>query len=452
MSGQQAGGRFRPAAIVAIGWVKLTSSRIGGRVRPPRRLIAIAVFALALAGAAGLCLAAGGCGFEHESASDEPEAAQARTLELARDACASAAAALLAGDREGFEGALRVEDADGGADAGAAARASLAETYEALSALPWRAFSFEVTPVDPAAGLYRIRGYGQLGAAGPPDRIGVVRYLVLRASGERVTVLADETPAGLRRRYLMALHDPVVVQRPGLVVLGDRRARDRVESVAAAAARARRRLSALGVSTRPAVVITVFASAEDVRDSLGIEEPAVRLVFFAYPALRVAGDPWSIQDVGVMGPWLRDAGDSLESAMTHELAHAFTVRWFAGSDHAPALLVEGIAQAAEGGSTTYLRREVASGNQLWPLPESFASEDLWAGNDAEAVGLGYEIGGSLVGYVLDRWGARKVRSFVQAVADAEPTEAGMDLALGEALGVAWREFYDDWRVWVLREP
>ena len=71
------------------------------------------------------------------------------------------------------------------------------------------------------------------------------------------------------------------------------------------------------------------------------------------------------------------------------------------------LLVEGIAQAAEGNPVTgFLRDEVTTGDQLWPLPESFADADVWEGAETDDVGLGYEIGGSLVDYVVSRWGAR----------------------------------------------
>ena len=60
-----------------------------------------------------------------------------------------------------------------------------------------------------------------------------------------------------------------------------------------------------------------------------------------------------------------------------------------------------------------------------------------------------QVGGSLVGYVVSRWGAGKLRPFVQAVAAAEPTEAGMDEALGGSLDVTWRQFYAGWRRYVL---
>ncbi len=90
-----------------------------------------------------------------------------------------------------------------------------------------------------------------------------------------------------------------------------------------------------------------------------------------------------------------------------------------------------------------------TGDQLWPLPESFASADVWENAGSEEVGLGYEVGGSLVSYVVSRWGAGKLRPFVQAVAAGEPTEAGMDEALGGALGVTWSQFYAGWRRFVL---
>jgi hypothetical protein len=151
-----------------------------------------------------------------------------------------------------------------------------------------------------------------------------------------------------------------------------------------------------------------------------------------------------------MGPWLRDRGGSMDEVLRHELAHAYTVSWFGDDEEPPALLVEGIAQAAEGAAATpALRQEVATGDQLWPLPESFADTDVWDGGDAAAVRLGYEIGGALVAYVVSRWGPEQLRPFVQALAAAEPSEAGMDAALGGTLGVSWHEFFAGWRHSVL---
>ena len=423
------------------------TSGIGGHVRPARHIAIVSRALLVIAAAALLFSSASACSLHLGSSGEDPGAEQARILERARHDFARAAGALRAGDRDGF---LQWFSSEGDGGAAVEVRESLAKVFDTLAPLPWRTFSFEVTPADPAAGIYRLRGSGQLGAAEPADRIAVVRYLRLRAAADGVAVLADETPEDVRRRYLMALHDPVVLRRPGLLVLADRWARRRAATVLAAAARARPRLSALGVDTRPTVVVTVFGSVEDVRDALAVDAAAARLVFFAYPTLRVAEEASPTYDVGVMGPWLRDAGLPTEDVLTHELAHAYTVHWFSGDDDPPSLIVEGIAEAAEGSPAgDALREEVATGDQLWPLPESFGVNDVWEGGDVKAVRLGYEVGGSLVDYVAARWGARKVRPFAQAVAAAEPTEEGMDAALDEALGVTWRAFFAGWRRYVL---
>jgi len=404
-----------------------------------RRSILLVVVIIA---AAALCLGAAGCAVT----APDLAAGQPRALDLARHQFSGAADALRLGDRSAFLQRLPTD----GSPASAKAREDLAGVFDTLSRLPWRSFRFVVTPDAAFDGVYRVEGSGQLGSAGPPDRLAVVRYLKLKAVGDMAVVTADVTPENLRRRYLMALHDPVVLQRPGLIVLADRRARDRGDEVLAAALRARPRLAALGVATRPTVLITVFGSAEDIRDALGFSASTAQLVFFSYPSLRVADTDWPILDVAVMGPWLDGLGSSMDDVLAHELAHAYTLRWFAGDKRPPSLLVEGIAQAAEGlPDLSLLRQEVATGDQLWPLPESFASADVWEGADTEGVSLGYEIGGSLVDYVISRWGAGRLRPFVQAVAAAEPTEAGMDEALGGALGVTWRHFYAGWRRYVL---
>jgi hypothetical protein len=373
-------------------------------------------------------------------------AGRARTLVLARHEFARAADALRAGDRAGF---LRWVPVGSGADA-AVARRHLAQVFDSISRLPWRTFGFAVTALDQEPGVYRVVGTGQLGAAGPSDRLAVVRYFRLTEAADAAVVTADVTPQELSRRYLMALHDPVVLQRQGLIVLADRWARSRAGAVLTAAERARPRLETLGLDTTPAVVITVFGSAEDVRDALGVRAATPRLVYFSYPPLRVAEKGWDVWDVGVMGPWLRDPGISTDAVLAHELAHAYSIRWLGDATHPRALLAEGIAEAAEGTFVTpALRREVATGDQLWPLPESFGSSDVWDGASGEAVGLGYDVGGSIVDYVVWRWGPEHLRPFVEAVAAAEPTEAGMDAALGRALGVDWRRFYAGWRRYVL---
>jgi hypothetical protein len=420
------------------------SSVAGGR-REHRRRHAAVIAALACATAI-LVLFASACAWGAGDAGSEARAEQARVLELARAQLAQAAASLSDGDPAAFAEALPADAARGGR-----LRERLDEVGAALSPLPWSSFGFSVAPLPGQDGVYRVVGSGRLGATGPADRLAVVRYLRFSPEGDGVVVSADVTPEDLRRRYLMALHDPVVLQRPGFVVLADRWARDRARTVAAAAGRARPQLEALGLDTSPTVLVTIYGSAEDVRDALAVRLPSVRLRFFAHRPLRVAEEEWDVDDVGVMGPWLRDPGQSVDGVFLHELAHAYTVRWFEEVAEPPALLVEGLAAAAEGVPVSPgLRDEVASGNQLWPLPESFAVDDVWDGGDMEAIGLGYEIGRSLVDYVNARWGASRLEAFVRAAAAAEPTEAGLDDALEEALGVAWDEFYGGWRRFVLR--
>jgi hypothetical protein len=420
-------------------------NRHRGRVPATRYSARIVLLALAVV---AVCVGTSGCGLRGSGSDGDVQAEQQRILRLARHQCSQAAEALLAGDRESFLSWFPAADTAAAAEG----REDLGEVFDTLSPLPWRAFSIHVSLVDAARGVYRLRGTGQLGDAGPPDRIAVVRYLEFEGVGDGASVVADRTPDDLRDRYLMALHDPLVVRRPGLIVLGDRRAGERAEVVAAAAARARPRLEEFGIDTRPAVVVTVYGSAADVRDALGIGAPTSRLVFFAHPPLRAVEEHWPTYDVGVMGPWLRDTGAAMDGVLRHELAHAYTVRWFGDDEHPPALLVEGIAQAAEGSPwSVSLREEVTTGNQLWPLPESLVEDDVWAGGDGKAVRLGYQVGGALVDYVVSRWGAGELQPFVQAVAGAEPTEAALDEAFADGLGVTWQEFYDGWRRYVLSQ-
>ena len=367
----------------------------------------IASLVLAAVAAATLWAAAAGCGIDLGASDDDARADQERTLRLARhEFAARRRRRCAAGDRAAFLELAAARQRQPGDRS--RRREGLAEVFDTLAPLPWRTFSFEVTPLDPAEGVYRVRGIGQLGDAGPPDRIAVVRYFRLLAVADGAVVLADETPEDLRRRYLMALHDPLVLQRPGLIVLGDRggartggRGDGRGRAGAAPARRPRRRHAARPSSSPCTGPPRTCAT----RSALGAS--TARLVFFSHPSLRVAEDSWPTYDVGVMGPWLRDLGrfHGRRSCGTSSPTPT-RCSWFGDDEEPPALLVEGIA--AGGGGNGRRRRRCG---RRWPPATSSGrcrsrSPTPTCGTAAtrRRCGLGYEIGGALVAYVVSRWG------------------------------------------------
>jgi len=381
---------------------------------------------------------------------DEPQAAlppvaRAATPEEARVALGRAAEALRAGDRAPYRAALPAS--------GRAARQSLGELFRHLSPLPWTRLTLLGRPVPGVPGRFDVRAVGQLGSTGPRDRIGGERILDLRMLGSRVVATGDETPPAVKRQYLMAFHDPVAVSRNGLLVLADRRARDRAEALADAGAAARKRLALVGVEPDASVLVSVFSSLEDLKASLGGGPDEDRIRFFSHAGPRVTSRPWRIRDIGVLGPSLDGTGAWMPLMLSHEMTHAYTGQWFANTEHAPTFLLEGLATAVEGGRDwTPLREEVASGNQLWPLLDAIGAGNLWMGSSTEQVRLAYVEAASVVLYVLDRWGLAKLRPFVTAVADSDLSEEGIDAATQDSLGVSWDEFYGGWKEYVLSLP
>jgi len=381
---------------------------------------------------------------------DEPQAAlppvaRAATPEEARVALGRAAEALRAGDRAPYRAALPAS--------GRAARQSLGELFRHLSPLPWTRLTLLGRPVPGVPGRFDVRAVGQLGSTGPRDRIGGERILDLRMLGSRVVATGDETPPAVKRQYLMAFHDPVAVSRNGLLVLADRRARDRAEALADAGAAARKRLALVGVEPDASVLVSVFSSLEDLKASLGGGPDEDRIRFFSHAGPRVTSRPWRIRDIGVLGPSLDGTGAWMPLMLSHEMTHAYTGQWFANTEHAPTFLLEGLATAVQGGRDwTPLREEVASGNQLWPLLDAIGAGNLWMGSSTEQVRLAYVEAASVVLYVLDRWGLAKLRPFVTAVADSDLSEEGIDAATQDSLGVSWDEFYGGWKEYVLSLP
>ena len=382
--------------------------------------------------------------FKEPQASLSP-VARAATPEEARVALGRAAEALRAGDRAAYRAALPTS--------GTAARHALNELFRHLSPLPWTRLTLLGTPAPGVPGRFEVRAVGQLGRTGPRDRVGGERVLDLQMLGSRVVATGDATPRAVRRQYLMAFHDPVTVRRNGLLVLADRRAKDRAEALADAGATARKRLALVGVRPDASVLVSVYSSLEDLKASLGGGPDEGRIRFFSNAGPRVTSRPWHIRDIGVLGPSLDGTGAWMPLMLAHEMTHAYTGQWFAKTEHAPTFLLEGLATAVEGGRDwTPLREEVATGNQLWPLRDAMGAGNLWMGNSTEQVRLAYLEAGSVVLYVLDRWGLAKLRPFVTAVADSDLSEKGIDRATHDALGVSWNEFYAGWKQYVLSLP
>jgi hypothetical protein len=410
-----------------------------GSVRSGLVIACLAAAVLTAGGGIALSLRGGDDGtaaprFERAAAQEETQAA-----------FDAAARALQGRDRAAYRAALPVR--------GSAAGRAVNDLYRRLAPLPWTTFAFVVTPVPGDAGRYDVKAAGRLGNVGPADRLGGERVLELERRAGGVVVAADQTPAAVRRQYLMAFNDPVVVRRHGLLVIADRRARHRAKSLAAAGARARARLQRLGIAADEPLLVALYSSLPQLRDALGGGPSEERIKFFSTTAPRVSSALWRGRDIGVLEPMLAGTGDWMPLMLAHEMTHAYTARWFAATEHAPTLLLEGLATAVEGGRDfSPLREEVATGNHIWPLHDALATGNLWMGNSTADVRLAYLEGASLVYYVIHRWSLQKLKPFFVAVADSDLSAGGLDRATRAALGVDWSDFQSGWRRYVRAMP
>lgn len=409
---------------------------------PPRTVRPWLVLAVA---ACALLLFAGFVAFVplafQEPAQAPAPVSRAATTAEARAALTRAAAALRADDRAAYRAALPAS--------GPAARHALGELFRHLSPLPWTSFSLVPRPIPGASGRFDVYAVGKLARTGPSDRIGGERVLDLEVLGRRVVADGDATPAAVQHEYLMSFHTPVTVERNGLLVIADRRSKGRAEALADAGAAAAPRLALVGVRPNAEVLVSVYSSMEDLRNALGGGPAEDRIRFFSDAAPRLSPRPWRIRDIGVLGPSLDGTGAWMPLMLAHEMTHAYTGQWFAHTKNAPTFLMEGLATAVEGGRDwAPLREEVATGNQLWPLADAIGTGDLWMGSTTDQVRLAYLEASSLVHYVLDRWGLAKLRPLIQAMADSDLTEQGLDKAVRKVLGVGWDEFYAGWLKYV----
>jgi hypothetical protein len=334
-------------------------------------------------------------------------------------------------------------------------RRALAALYGNLAPLQPARLVARVEAPPGLPGAFDITIAGQVAGVGAPDRFLAERVLVVKRVGGRLVVTDDETPAQIERQEFMAFAKPRVLVHDGAVVVFDATWSLRAEQLAALVPGARDRVARVlhAGSPRP-ITILVFSSADEVHDYLanpsGIEE---RMVFQAYPVVRLSARPWYPNDIMLVAPELSAWGDAMATTLTHEVTHVLTASWFAHAPNRSPLLNEGLAVVvAQDRRYRLLKRELATGNRVAPLLQAIAYTDLWGGHTTEQIELLYEEGGSVVSYIVDTWGAGTLRRFLVDLGTTNLTETPIKLAVRRDLGVSWAQFVAGWRAYVPTLP
>ena len=360
-------------------------------------------------------------------------------------ALARAARALSARDRTAWDAAIPAVSGD--------ARRAVGALYQHLVRLPWTSVRLVAEPVRGRPGRFYVGAVGEVGGAGPADRIMARRVFDVALRGGRLVLLDDVTPPDVRGQEVMAFERPVVLRRNGLVVIADKSEQAGAVALARAGGPARKRLSLLGIASSEPVIVYYYSSRDQLVRSLGEDPEEPRIRFFSHPPQHLGDVPSWTRDIGVLAPALAGKEAWMPQMLAHELTHAYTTRWFEGTKHAPSLLAEGLATAVEGGRTFQpLRDDLAADRSAFPLEKALRAKSLWKDNRIAKVRLAYLEGASLVLYVMDRWGLRGLRSFVTAVSDSDLTVEGLDQASRRSVGVGWDELRSGWTTFVQTLP
>jgi hypothetical protein len=348
-------------------------------------------------------------------------------------------------------------------------REDLDAVFAHLAPLKLRAPHAVVRAVLGRPHFYSVRFTALIGLAGPPDRILAERILRVQVdqdappglSGDSavsspvagaVRIVADDTPPEVLRQDVMAFNRPRVIVRRGLVLVYENAWRARAAKLAPLADAARAHVSAkYGVDAdRPAVVF-LYASRDQVMLALAALPGQVdpRIKYFSHPAPRVADRLWSPTDVGVVAPALNGVEGWAPYMLQHEIAHAYTLGWFFDTAHAPDFLEEGLAVAAEESHDWMRLQDALAGDGLHPpLADAIALGDIWSGRETEDVRVLYSAGGSLVDFVLQRWGRGELRGWVRQVADSDLSRQAIADITKRRFGMSWPAFVADWRTYV----
>ena len=384
-----------------------------------------------------------GCSVRGESAAPSPTPTRIDSTEV--EALFDAALpALVARDRKAWREALPVR--------GKAARATVTELYTHLSPLTGTSFDARAKLISSDPDFFEVSLIGEIGGVGPADRLLAERVFQVRRIDDRLVLVADKTPDEKQRVGVLTFESPRLIRGKGVVVLYESLWWRNARGLADDSIWARRQLRRLGITTKKPVFIALYSSHEQIADAFGRVFSEDRMPAMSISALRLSALPWTPTDIAAFAPAITGTGDWVKHMLAHEMTHAFTMQWFAQTEHEPPLLLEGIAEAVEGSANYYeLRAAVARDPAEYRdtrLLADFAVEDVWKDRTMKQVRLSYLEAGAVMGYILKRWGPEKTKQFSLEVADSDLEPATIREIVQRTLGVSWPEFFDGWQAYL----